>query len=157
MPAVEPRLHQRGKWDDRELAERSAGRCDAERDRAAPLRGLAADRAEYAGAAIDVVALAAVRATREAMVARGREKLPSLLGTPASGEIANGETFTKKYGVWAIFLGRFFGPARAFVPLVAGIFEMPRTPFQIANVTSALLWAFLMLAPGTGFGTWLRM
>ena len=27
------------------------------------------------------------------MVARGREKLPSILGTPASGEIANGETF----------------------------------------------------------------
>jgi uncharacterized protein len=53
----------------------------------------AADRAEYAGAAIDVVALAAVRATREAMVARGKEKLPSLLGTPASGEIANGDTF----------------------------------------------------------------
>src|SRR3954469_19250591 len=53
----------------------------------------AATRAEYAGAAIDVVALAAVRATREATVARGREKLPSLLGTPASGEVANGETF----------------------------------------------------------------
>src|SRR4051794_13763723 len=53
----------------------------------------AADRAEYAGAAIDVVALAAVRATREAQVARGREKLPSILGTPAPGEIANGETF----------------------------------------------------------------
>src|SRR5471032_2280037 len=53
----------------------------------------AADRAEYAGAAIDVVALAAVRATREATVARGREKLPSILGTPAVGEIANGEAF----------------------------------------------------------------
>src|SRR5213078_230881 len=53
----------------------------------------AADRAEYAGAAIDVVGVAAVRATREAMVARGKEKLPSLLGTPASGEIANGDTF----------------------------------------------------------------
>ena len=53
----------------------------------------AADRAEYAGAAIDVVALAAVRATREAQVARGREKLPSILGTPAPGEIANGEAF----------------------------------------------------------------
>ena len=53
----------------------------------------AADRAEYAGAAIDVVALAAVRATREAQVARGREKLPSMLGTPAPGETANGETF----------------------------------------------------------------
>jgi predicted YcjX-like family ATPase len=53
----------------------------------------AAERAEYAGAAIDIVALAAVRATREAMVARGRDKLPSLLGTPAPGEVANGETF----------------------------------------------------------------
>src|SRR3954465_13178221 len=53
----------------------------------------AATRAEGAGAAIDVVALAAVRATREAQVARGREKLPSLLGTPASGEVANGDTF----------------------------------------------------------------
>ncbi len=53
----------------------------------------AADRARYAGAAIDVVALSAVRATREAMVARGREKLPSITGTPAPGEVANGETF----------------------------------------------------------------
>ena len=53
----------------------------------------AAERAEYAGATIDIVALAAVRATREAMVARGRDKLPSLLGTPAPGEVANGETF----------------------------------------------------------------
>jgi predicted YcjX-like family ATPase len=39
------------------------------------------------------VGLAAVRATREAMVARGRDKLPSILGTPAPGEIANGEAF----------------------------------------------------------------
>ena len=53
----------------------------------------AAIRAEYAGAEIDVVALAAVRATREAQVQRGREKLPSILGTPAAGESANGETF----------------------------------------------------------------
>ncbi len=53
----------------------------------------AADRAQYTGAAIDVVALAAVRATREAQVQRGREKLPSILGTPAPGEMANGEAF----------------------------------------------------------------
>jgi uncharacterized protein len=50
-------------------------------------------RAESTGAEIDVVALAAVRATSEAMVARGRDKLPSILGTPAPGEIVNGETF----------------------------------------------------------------
>src|SRR5438874_9578449 len=39
----------------------------------------AADRAEYAGAAIDVVALSAVRATREAPVARGRGQRAALI------------------------------------------------------------------------------
>jgi predicted YcjX-like family ATPase len=55
--------------------------------------GRAVARAEDTGAEIDVVALAAVRATREAMVARGRDKLPSILGTPAPGEQASGEPF----------------------------------------------------------------
>jgi predicted YcjX-like family ATPase len=50
-------------------------------------------RAADTGAEIDVVALAAVRATREAQVQRGRDKLPSILGTPASGEMAGGEAF----------------------------------------------------------------
>ena len=45
----------------------------------------AATRAEVAGAAVDVVALAAVRATREAQVQRGREKLPSILGHADEG------------------------------------------------------------------------
>src|ERR1700678_4122424 len=56
----------------------------------------AAARAEYAGAEIDVVALAAVRATREAQVQRGREKLPSILGTPAADTTAGGEAFDDK-------------------------------------------------------------
>ncbi|MGB7119430.1 MAG: YcjX family protein [Bradyrhizobium sp.] len=54
-------------------------------------------RAEDTGATIDVVALAAVRATREAQVTRDatrdRDSLPSILGTPITGEIADGETF----------------------------------------------------------------
>ena len=50
-------------------------------------------RAEDTGATIDVVALAAIRATREAQVTRDRESLPSILGTPIAGESANGEIF----------------------------------------------------------------
>jgi predicted YcjX-like family ATPase len=50
-------------------------------------------RAQDTGAEIDVVALAAMRATREAQVQRGRDKLPSILGTPSAGERANGEAF----------------------------------------------------------------
>jgi uncharacterized protein len=55
--------------------------------------GKAVAKAENTGALIDVVALAAVRATSEAMVARGRDKLPSILGTPLPGETDGGETF----------------------------------------------------------------
>jgi predicted YcjX-like family ATPase len=58
--------------------------------------GQAVARAEDTGADIDVVALAAVRATREAQMQRGREKLPSILGTPAPGERINGEVFDGK-------------------------------------------------------------
>jgi predicted YcjX-like family ATPase len=43
-------------------------------------------RAKFTGATVDVVALAAVRATHEAMVARGRDKLPAITGTPLAGE-----------------------------------------------------------------------
>src|SRR3954452_14572594 len=53
----------------------------------------AATQAEGAGAAVDVVALAAVRATREAQVQRGRDKLPSILGTPVKGETAGNQIF----------------------------------------------------------------
>src|SRR4051812_27802202 len=53
----------------------------------------AAERAAHEEAAIDVVAVAAVRATREAQVARGRDKLPSILGMPIAGESANSEMF----------------------------------------------------------------
>jgi hypothetical protein len=53
----------------------------------------AVTQAEFAGASVDVVALAAIRATREARVQRGRDQLPSIIGTPMQGETANGETF----------------------------------------------------------------
>ena len=62
--------------------------------------------------------------------------------------VARGEFYTQRYGAGAVFIGRFFGPARAFVPLIAGVFEMPRGPFQLANVSSALLWAYMLLTVG---------
>jgi len=58
------------------------------------------------------------------------------------------EVFVKKWGVLGIFIGRFFGPLRASVPLVAGIFQMPQLRFQLANFSSALLWAAVLLTIG---------
>jgi membrane protein DedA with SNARE-associated domain len=64
--------------------------------------------------------------------------------------IDRGELFFGRLGPWAVFLGRFFGPTRAVVPLIAGIFMMPRMLFQVANMASASVWAFVLLAPGAG-------
>lgn len=70
--------------------------------------------------------------------------------------LPRGERFFQRWGTLGIFLGRFFGPLRAALPLVAGICGMPAVPFQIANVTSALVWATGILAPGVVLAGWMR-
>lgn len=62
--------------------------------------------------------------------------------------IPRGEAFVRKWGALGIFIGRFFGPLRASVPLVAGIFAMPFWRFQVANFTSAFVWAAVLLTIG---------
>ena len=64
--------------------------------------------------------------------------------------IPRGERFMRTWGVAGIFIGRFFGPLRAAVPLIAGIFEMPFWRFQVANVLSAFVWAAVLLTLGDG-------
>ena len=62
--------------------------------------------------------------------------------------LPRGHAFVEKWGVLGIVIGRFFGPLRASVPLVAGIFEMPYWHFQLANFSSAFLWAAVLLKLG---------
>lgn len=50
-------------------------------------------RANLSGAKVDVLALAAVRATREGTVKQGRETLPVIIGTPIKGERIGKEHF----------------------------------------------------------------
>ena len=71
------------------------------------------------------------------------------------GLIAKGERFFFRFGPWAVFFGRFFGPTRAVLPLIAGIFQMPNLLFQSANMASAFVWAFIVLAPGAGLARYL--
>jgi uncharacterized protein len=53
----------------------------------------AAGRAESGGAAVDVAAIAAVRATREVNARQGRTVMPCVAGVPLAGEKLGGETF----------------------------------------------------------------
>ena len=62
--------------------------------------------------------------------------------------LIRGRAFFERWGIASVFLGRFFGPLRCIVPLIAGICAMPFIPFQISNILSAALWAAGVLAPG---------
>jgi predicted YcjX-like family ATPase len=53
----------------------------------------AAGRAQGAGARVETMALAAVRATREVRIKSGREELPAIAGIPEAGEAVDGEIF----------------------------------------------------------------
>ena len=57
----------------------------------------AIERAGSAGAEVDVIALAAVRATREGLVRREAGDLPSIIGTAAAGETARRPDFRWPY------------------------------------------------------------
>ena len=60
-------------------------------------------------------------------------------------KIEKGLHFFHNWGTWAIFIGRFMGPFRSTVPLVAGMSELEFWPFQIANGASAVIWAYAIL------------
>src|SRR3990167_1416415 len=68
------------------------------------------------------------------------------------GILEKGETFVHKYGVMSVFIGRFVGPVRALVPVVAGMLGMKPLQFTIANVTSAIGWAPAYILPGIMLG-----
>ena len=67
--------------------------------------------------------------------------------------LERGHRFFMRWGVLSVFLGRFFGPLRAVVPIVAGIMEMPQARFQVANVVSAVVWLPMLMLPGALAGT----
>lgn len=68
------------------------------------------------------------------------------------GLLFTGEKFVLKYGAMSVFIGRFVGPVRALVPLVAGMLGMRPLTFTIANVLSAILWAPAYMLPGIVLG-----
>lgn len=73
-------------------------------------------------------------------------KLPPFKSHPEW--IEKGENFFRKYGLMGIVIGRFVGPIRPVMPLVAGFMQMKPTSFVSVNMLSALAWAPFYLMPG---------
>lgn len=70
---------------------------------------------------------------------------------------ARGQTYFAKHGGKSVFLGRFLGPVRAIVPVVAGMSDMPVLRFTVVNVLSAIAWSAAHLLPGALFGASLQL
>lgn len=66
--------------------------------------------------------------------------------------VARGVAIFARHGGKAVFIGRFFGPMRALVPLAAGILRMAPIRFWVANIASVVIWAPAILLPGAMVG-----
>lgn len=84
-------------------------------------------RSEGAGARVDTLALASVRATREASVREGGERLPAIVGVPCAGERVGNEVFDGE-GEAAIFPGELPDDPKAIFSgaVVPGSLRFPR-------------------------------
>ncbi|MEU9631972.1 MULTISPECIES: DedA family protein [Streptomyces] len=59
----------------------------------------------------------------------------------SEGHIATAERSFEKWGMWAVFFGRFVALLRIFAGPLAGVLRMPYWKFAIANVFGGILWA----------------
>jgi len=69
------------------------------------------------------------------------------------GMLQNGEAFFHRHGGKSVLFGRFVGPVRPVIPIVAGMLGMSPLHFGVVNVLSAIGWAFVYILPGVFFGT----
>jgi membrane protein DedA with SNARE-associated domain len=59
----------------------------------------------------------------------------------SEGHVAAAEKSFDKWGMWAVFFGRFVALLRIFAGPLAGVLRMPYWKFLIANVTGGIVWA----------------
>ena len=71
--------------------------------------------------------------------------------------LTRGEEFFNRHGGKSVFFGRFVGPVRPVIPIVAGMMGMGHTRFTVYNILSALGWAPAYLLPGMAFGASLAL
>jgi membrane protein DedA with SNARE-associated domain len=62
--------------------------------------------------------------------------------------LERGKSFFIAHGSKSIVIGRFVGPVRPFIPVVAGMMGMKPRTFLMANIFSAIIWAPIYMLPG---------
>ena len=66
--------------------------------------------------------------------------------------LARGERFFAIHGGKSIIFGRFIGPVRPMIPVIAGMMDMTPREFLLYNIVSAIVWAPIYTLPGILIG-----
>lgn len=86
---------------------------------------------------------------------QGIRELPLLRDRPEWLAVA--EQYFQRYGIFSLLVGRFIGPVRPFLPLTAGMLDMPPWRFVLVSIPASLGWAVVYLVPGWTTGAALRL
>lgn len=82
-------------------------------------------------------------------------RLPGLRHNPQW--LSGAEVYFQRYGVASLLVGRYIGPLRPMLPMVAGMCSMPFGRFMAVSMLAAAGWALAYLLPGWATGAALRL
>ncbi|MCS5515525.1 VTT domain-containing protein [Pseudomonas qingdaonensis] len=71
--------------------------------------------------------------------------------------IGSAESYFQRYGIASLLVGRFIGPLRPMLPMVAGMFDMPLPRFIAVSLLAGAGWAVAYLLPGWATGAAMRL
>ncbi|TWI54231.1 undecaprenyl-diphosphatase [Pseudomonas duriflava] len=71
--------------------------------------------------------------------------------------IGSAENFFQRNGVVSLLVGRFIGPLRPMLPMVAGMLDMPFLRFALVSLVAAAGWSVAYLLPGWMTGAAFRL
>ncbi|GAA3124615.1 DedA family protein [Streptomyces rectiviolaceus] len=92
-----------------------------------------------AGAIIgDSIGYAIGRKGGRPLLARLERKFPKHF---SAANVGSAEQSFQKWGMWAVFFGRFVALLRIFAGPLAGVLRMPYWKFLVANVLGGIVWA----------------
>ena len=67
------------------------------------------------------------------------------------------EAYMQRYGIGSLLVGRFIGPLRPLLPMVAGMLKMPLARFSAVSVLAGAGWSVAYLLPGWATGAAIRL
>jgi membrane protein DedA with SNARE-associated domain len=92
-----------------------------------------------------------------ALLERLGRRFPRHFGPP---HLAHAERTFARYGVWAVFFGRFVALLRILAGPLAGALRVPYRRFLLANAAGGLIWAtgttFAVYLAGRAAEKWLK-